>query len=144
MLFPKARFIHMVRHPYDVVPSTLNMWKIVLHQNTLNGNGSDPCIDDVIKGIDKVLATIQQDSAFLPKERYYEMKFEDLEADPVNELKKLYSYFTMPLEESLGRDLESFLNRHKCYKKNEFQLTKEEKELIQRQLFPYMRIYNYK
>jgi omega-hydroxy-beta-dihydromenaquinone-9 sulfotransferase len=143
LLFPKARFIHIVRHPYDVVPSTLNMWKIVMHQNRLNHNGAIPCLDDVVKGVDKIITAIREDSKVLKKENYYEMRFEDLEADPVGELMKLYSAFQMTFNDELGNNVQSFMQHLCTYKKNEFQLSDAEKTTIREQLIGFMSIYNY-
>ncbi len=143
VMFPKARFIHIVRHPYEVVPSTIHMWKIVLDQNKLNRKGSDPGIEEVAKGLDKVLTTIEKDRSVLPEENFYEMKFEDLEADPVAEFRKIYSRFHMPFDDALSHSIQCFMDNLKNYKKNEFLLADEEKELIHKQLRPHMRNFNY-
>ena len=142
-LFPKARFIHIVRHPYDVVPSTIHLWKIVLRQNILNRKGSEPGMKDVVEGLDRVLSTIEKDKSVLPEENFYEMKFEDLEADPVAELKKIYSRFHLPFDDDFHHSLQVFTDGLKNYRKNEFHLEEEEKELIRRQLFRHMHIFNY-
>jgi hypothetical protein len=142
-IFPKARFIHIVRHPYEVIPSTVNMWKIVMDQNKLNRKGSDPGIREVAEGLNKVLTTIKRDSTVIPEENFYEMKFEDLEADPVAEVRKIYSRFHMPFDGALSHNIESFMDSLKNYRKNEFHLADEEKELIRKQLSQYMQIFNY-
>lgn len=142
-LFPGARFIHIVRHPFEVVPSTINMWKIVLEQNRLNRKGSEPGFEEVVQGVDKVLTKIKQDSSLIPEENYFEMKFEDLEADPVAELKKLYERFHLAFDDELGKTIESYIEPLKNYRKNEFHLDEEEKEQIRRQLFKHMDIFNY-
>ncbi len=41
-IFPNAKFIHIHRHPYKVVPSTINMWNIVARQNRLKGKWIEP------------------------------------------------------------------------------------------------------
>jgi len=143
VLFPKARFIHIVRHPYDVVPSTVHLWKIVLRQNSLNRKGSEPGIQEVVEGLGKVLATIEKDKSVVPQENFYEMKFEDLEADPVAEFRKLYSRFHMPFDDELSCNIQSFMYSLKNYKKNEFYLSDEEKEFIHKQLNQYMQIFKY-
>jgi hypothetical protein len=143
-LFPKARFIHIVRHPYEVVPSTMHMWKIVLDQNRLNRKGSDPGIEEVTEGLVKILTTIEKDKVLLPEEKFYEMKFEDLESNPVSEIKKIYSRFNMPFDDLLTHKIQSFMDSLKDYRKNEFHLEANEKELIRRQLFQHMNIFNYR
>jgi hypothetical protein len=143
VLFPKARFIHIVRHPFEVVPSTVNMWRIVLKQNRLNRDGSDPEIEDVTKGLEKLLTTIKKDSAVIPKDNFFEMKFEDLEADPVGEIKKIYSRFQMPINDVFCQKIQSFVDSMNGYRKNEFHLTDHEKELIRKHLNQHMLFFNY-
>jgi omega-hydroxy-beta-dihydromenaquinone-9 sulfotransferase len=142
-IFPKARFIHIVRHPFEVVPSTIHMWKIVFDQNKLNRKGSDPGIEEVAKGLYKVLTTIEKDRSVLPEENFYEMKFEDLEVDPVAEFRKIYSRFHMPFDEALSHNIQSFMDSLKDYRKNEFILEDEEKEMIHNQLHQHMQNFNY-
>jgi hypothetical protein len=142
-LFPKARFIHIVRHPYEVVPSTINMWKIVVKQNKLNRKGSIPCIDKVSQGYAKLLNIVKNDSLVIPNGNFVEIKFEDLEADPVNEIRNIYSRFQMPIDDTFISNLESFLNSLKTYKKNIFYLTESEKEMIRKHLSEQMLIFNY-
>lgn len=141
--FPKARFIHIVRHPYEVVPSAIHMWKIVLDQNSLNRKGSYPGIEEVTKGLDRVLTSIKEDSVILSDEIYFEMRFEDLEADPLGVLRKLYTRFNMTLDDTLSGNIRTFMGDLKNYRKNEFYLTREEKGLIRKQLCEHMRIFNY-
>jgi hypothetical protein len=142
-IFPKARFVHIVRHPFEVVPSTIHMWKIVIEQNKLNRKGSVPGIEEVTKGLDKVLTTIAKDRTVIPEGNFYEMKFEDLEADPVKEFRKIYSRFQMPFDDALSQKIGSFMNNLKDYRKNEFNLEDEEKEMIHNQLYQHMQNFKY-
>ena len=142
-LFPKARFIHIVRHPYEVVPSTINMWKIVIAQNRLNRKGLIPGIAEVSKGIEKLLNVIKRDSSVIPDGHFYEIKFEDLESDPINELMKIYTQFQMPFDDTFKTKVESFMVSLKTYKKNVFHLTESEKEIVQHHLKEQMLFFNY-
>jgi omega-hydroxy-beta-dihydromenaquinone-9 sulfotransferase len=142
-LFPKARFIHVIRHPFDVVPSSIHMWKIVQDQNKLNRKGRYPGIPEVVEGLDRILTAIRCDLPYIPGERVYEMKFEDLDADPVSEMRKLYSWFGLPLDEPLIRALENFTDSMKGYRKNEFSLNEAEKQLIRERLNHHMQFFNY-
>jgi hypothetical protein len=142
-LFPGARFIHIVRHPYEVIPSTINMWKIVLKQNSLNNKGSLPGIEDVTKGLATVLMTINKNSSIIRKENFFEMKFEDLEDNPIAQIKELYSRFDMLFTDEISKKIEIFMESLKDYQKNEFHLDVKEKELIRKHLDQHMKTYNY-
>jgi len=46
-LFPEAKFIHIVRHPYAIVPSTRHLWNVIQKQNVLNRNGYIPTLQEI-------------------------------------------------------------------------------------------------
>jgi omega-hydroxy-beta-dihydromenaquinone-9 sulfotransferase len=143
-LFPEARFIHLYRNPYDVVPSTLHLWNVVQSQNCLNRKGAPPSAGDVISYLGHVWEVIRRDLASLPKERWYEMKFENLEKDPVMEIGKLYSYFNLPISDLFRSGVEKFSREMKRYVKNEYLLPDEEKSRIKDLLGSHMEYFGYK
>jgi hypothetical protein len=142
-MFPKARFVHITRHPFEVVPSSMNMWKIVTGQNRLNRNGKEPGVGAVAEGIRMVLSVIGKDKNLLPSGYFHEMRFEDLQTKPVEELKKMYNRFDMKFEDSLQSDILTYLEGLKNYEKNVFHLTEDEKSIIRKSLGDHMEIFNY-
>jgi omega-hydroxy-beta-dihydromenaquinone-9 sulfotransferase len=129
-IFPEARFIHIYRHPFDVIPSTINMYDIVQNQNCLNRNGTKPTIPEVCEVFDKIMNVIRHDLKSLPVGTYFELKFEELEADPVGSLKLLFQSLNLDFSEEYEKKVRIFLSETKDYKKNKFQLTLEEKKMI--------------
>ncbi|MGA3015388.1 MAG: sulfotransferase, partial [Bacteroidales bacterium] len=99
--------------------------------------------DKVSQGYAKLLNIVKNDSLVIPNGNFVEIKFEDLEADPVNEIRNIYSRFQMPIDDTFISNLESFLNSLKTYKKNIFYLTESEKEMIRKHLSEQMLIFNY-
>lgn len=105
-----------------------------MEQNKLNCKGAFPGIEEVAKGLDRILTTIKQDSNIIAKEHFYELKFEDLEADPVGEVRKIYDKFDLPFNDTSLQNIQNFMNGIKDFRKNEFILLEEERELIRNQL----------
>jgi hypothetical protein len=130
-LFPKARFIHITRHPFDVVPSTRHMFGIVQYQNALNENEAYPELKEVTIVLNRFLETIRKDSKTLPPELYTEVKFEDFEKDTIGALKTLYHQAGLSFSTEFHQNIQLYLSAVKGYKKNRFNLSDEEKSMIQ-------------
>ena len=142
-IFPEARFIHIYRHPFKVIPSTINMFTIVQKQNCLNKNGAEPTLPEVCKVFDKIMTTIRQDLQGLPSGIYHEIKFEDFETDPIGFLKSLYQSLKLEYSPEFENIAKAYLSEVANYQKNEFQLTENEKNSISITLEHHMKYYGY-
>ena len=142
-IFPEARFIHIYRHPFNVIPSTINMFTIVQQQNCLNKNGAKPTIAEVSEVFGNIMTVIRRDLSCLPKESYHEIKFEDFESDPIQSLKSLYQSLKFEFSDEFEKKVMIYLSEVKDYKKNEFHLTEEEKNTISNTLEHHLKYYHY-
>jgi len=142
-MFPDALFIHIHRHPFAVVPSTLNMWNIVGKQNRLQKKWKEPEMKDIISLLDRMYNKVQADLQELPKEKWVEVRFGEFEKDPVDQLKKIYKHFNMPFTDEYVSDLKEKLFQMKEHKKNKYVLSDDHKELIREKLKKHFAYYNY-
>ena len=142
-MFPEAKFIHIYRNPYDVIPSTVNLWNIVGEQNRLKKRWIEPKLKDVISGFDRILKKTQQDLNALPKESWYELRFEDFEKNPKAEIQKMYDHFNWSFSEEYENNLTGKLEKLKDYKKNKFNLPESDKKLIHSMLKSHIDRYGY-
>jgi len=142
-IFPNAKFIHTHRHPFKVVPSTINMWNIVARQNRLKGKWTEPKIEDVATVLDKMLDKIRKNLRQLPKEKYCEVSFESFEKDPVSSLKTIYSEIGMDFTNDFEEKVRIYVSQLKSYQKNEYSIGEDEKEIIQKILINQFNYYNY-
>jgi omega-hydroxy-beta-dihydromenaquinone-9 sulfotransferase len=142
-LFPDARFIHIYRHPYEVIPSTIHLWKIVQKQNCLNKNGTVPSLEDVMEYLDYFWNVIKKDLSSIDSKRTFCMKFEDLEKTPQKIISDLYSFFKIPCSDTFQKNLNAFLKDLEGYQKNQYQLSHEEKERISKRLSNHMEYFGY-
>lgn len=101
--FPDARLIHIARHPFKVIPSTIQLFQASLYlgvppeerppllpthpQLRLHG-------DAVIEGMRRLLSWERQ----LPKERWLTLRFDELIADPLATARRVYAHFDVPLD----------------------------------------------
>ena len=142
-LFPGCRFIHIYRHPFSVVPSTIRMWEIVQRQNCLNQNHVRPDLDHVLTVYDNMLHSIREQLSELPSGKYYELRFEEFEKNPVNSIKSVYTAFDLPFTTTFEKNLHSYITSLNGYRKNEFHLSPDEKEKIRTRMKKHMEHFGY-
>ena len=142
-IFPNARYIHIVRHPYSVVPSTQRMWDIVGSQNSMNNNWQKPSIIEVSEFLNYMLTTIDRDLENIPEKRKYEVRFEDFEKNPRESIIELYNHFNLGFSSDFDLKLNNFLLSIKDYQKNKYILPEENKIIISGVLKSWMDRYNY-
>lgn len=142
-IFPKARYIHIIRHPYKVVPSTIRMWDIVGTQNAMNTKWVKPNIEETSDLLLLMLRKIETDVKNLSENRYYELRFEDLEKDPVKEIKSIYEHLNVQYSDEYEKQINNFLISIKDYQKNKYQIPDEDKLKINNILNLWMKEKNY-
>jgi omega-hydroxy-beta-dihydromenaquinone-9 sulfotransferase len=142
-MFPGARFIHLVRHPYKIIPSGINMWDIVSRENALKGGWEKPTIDEASVILEKFFRYVDENKSRLGKKEFTEIKYEDLEASPVDEIKRLYKELDLEFSAEFEERIIQFIEEKKNYKKNTFNLSSEEKGIIHERLSRWFQAYNY-
>ena len=142
-LYPEAKFIHIYRNPLNVLPSTINMWKIVGSQNAMNRRFRVPELESVTEFLVKMQAEIKEQLSKMPTGTYTEVRFENLEQDPVAELKRIYRDIGLDFSEKLEQKINNFLIANADFEKNKYQLEEDEKTMISKKLADFMKGYGY-
>ena len=138
-IFPNARYIHIIRHPYKVVPSTIRMWDIVGSQNAMNKKWNKPTTKEVTEMLLFMENHIQKAFKTLPKNRHSVIKFEELEQDPAKTVQSVYNDLGLHFAEDFKNELSLFLLSLKNYKKNTYILPQEDKEIIDKIMASWMK-----
>ncbi len=119
-LFPDARFIHIVRDPFVVFPSTVNLWKAMYLSHALQRPTFAGLEEYVFDTFTHIYARLEQSKPLLASNRFHELRYEDLIADPVGQMRLLYERLELGgFEEFLPR-LKSFLDANAGYKTNRY------------------------
>jgi hypothetical protein len=142
-LFPRAKFIHIHRNPLKVIPSTVRMWTIVGEQNTLKDNFTPPPIEQVCEVHNRMLWKIREDFKALPESDRTEIRFEDLEQQPLDMMRQVCSFLDMPFTKEYRQNLEHFLSSTRNYQKNRYAVSSEDQATIRAALAEHMAHYGY-
>jgi hypothetical protein len=142
-MFPGARFIHIVRHPYNIIPSSINMWDIVANENALKGGWAKPDIEETATVLDNFWRSVEENKGKLGKNEFGVVKYEDMEQNPVQELKRIYAELNLDFKSEFETRIIEFMEMKKGYKKNVFNLLSKEKSRIYKKLNQYFQAFNY-
>src|SRR5206468_11037813 len=88
--FPRARFIHIVRNPYEVFPSTVRLWKALYRRHTLQVPDHRHVEGFVLECGRRLYAAIERDLKLIPPGRFVEVRYEELVREPMNVIEHVY------------------------------------------------------
>jgi hypothetical protein len=132
-IWPDAKFIHIYRNPYLVFPSTRHFFTRILPELALQpyDNLSIDVIEQaILKSYPLMLNSLLGDSADLPADSFVEIRFEDLEKEPLAQIEKIYNQLQLPdLKISMPR-FEKYIASLQGYKKNNYPQNQKAIELV--------------
>ncbi len=129
-LFPDARFVYLVRDPFVVYPSTVNLWKKLHRQQGLCSPGDNWVEEHVLDTFVHFHRRYEATKSLIPGGRLHEMKYEELTRDPVGEVARMYSALELGDFEQARPNVETYLKETATYEKNRWSLSDAERKRI--------------
>ncbi|QDV52946.1 sulfotransferase family protein [Gimesia fumaroli] len=145
-MFPDARFVYIYRNPYKVYNSTLHLRRTMFGDNGFAPLDMEKLEEDMANIYENHLHVYERDRQIVPEGQLHEVRFEDLEADPVSELRKVYEHLNLSGFEELEKNMQPYLKDQKSYKKNKYEMdADQEKKIYERwqkafEMFGYERL----
>jgi hypothetical protein len=93
--FPGSRFIHIVRHPYEVQASTRRLVKNLIQPLSLHGPSEDRFSAGINRRFREMILAHLDQRKLLPPDRYHELRYEDLTQDPETAVKGIFQHLGM-------------------------------------------------
>ena len=84
-MFPDAKFVHIVRDPLVIFPSTVHLWKTLYSSQGMQKPTFDGLEEYVLANLTRMYERFETDRELIPAENFCEIRYEDLVADPVRE-----------------------------------------------------------
>lgn len=132
---PDARIVHLVRHPYESVPSLMSMFHAPLPTLAPQHAAKDGrAMREVATMIFEYYRTILEVKRGLSPERFMEVRYEELVADPGGTVKRIYDRFGIPVSPNYKDWLDQETERAKGYK-SRHQYSLEEYGLTREQVY---------
>lgn len=117
-VFPQADFVHIVRDPYDLVPSCLHFWRRMFDQYGLQRATCAQLETQVLESITAMDARLTATWHTIPDRRRLRVRYEDLAADPLGVLTMVYEHFGWPGSDRACAGWETYLAAHRDYQRN--------------------------
>jgi hypothetical protein len=142
-MFPAARFIHITRDPYVVFPSTVHFWRTMYQRYGLQRVDEAKLREQVFYDFAHMHDRLEAARRHIPADRFYEVRYERLAADPVAEVQSLYAALSLGDFEPVRPAVAQYAQRSRRYKTNEYDLDPATRNEIATRWSPYFARYDY-
>jgi hypothetical protein len=119
-LFPDAQFVHIVRDPFVVFPSTMNLWRSLSEAHGLQRPNFRHLEEHVFSTFSYLYERLQATRRLVPAGNFHELRYEDLVADPIGQMRKLYETLHLDGFEEMQPRLEAFWREQVGYQTNRY------------------------
>ena len=118
--FPGARFVHISRHPYEIVPSTMRLWKIVdgVHAYQKPRYTDEELMDYICQCKDVMYAAYFRDQSILDSKQIVEIRFDDLTSDPAGTIGRIYEQLELGDCSQVTKSVKENFENRKGHRKN--------------------------
>jgi hypothetical protein len=143
-MFPGARFVHMVRHPYSLFPSTRRTWQALDAAQGFQIPHHKNLDDYVFNSLNRMYEAFDRQQAEIDPAHICQVRYEDLVRDPQGQLQHVYQHLQLGDYDYVRGGVEDFLARQRDYKVNRHELEPALKAEIDRRWSGYLQRYDYR
>ena len=136
-MFPDAKFIHIHRNPFIVFQSTMRLLDRGLKITRLQGTTDFDWVERTLRLYREMHDVFFEERPLIPDGSLCEVAFDDLEKNPIEELRRIYETLGLPEFGRCERAMRDYVASISDYKKNEFaELPSKLRQRIQQQWQP--------
>ena len=142
-MFPKARFVHIVRNPFVIFPSTINLWKRLYRNDGLQVPTYEGLEEHVFATFMRMYEVFERDRGMIPAGQLCEVRYEDLLARPIQQMQRVYEELNLGGFEKVRPQMEAYFAKKADYRTNHYQLPAELAAEVGRRWASYFERYGY-
>ncbi len=142
-MFPKARFVHIVRDPLAVVPSTVRLWQSLESVQGLQLPKYEYLVDYVFDAFDRMYRGFDASQHLVAAGQICTLRYEDLVNNPAAEIAKVYEELDLQDFESVSPKLDEYVRGSKEYRTNSYDLSPRLRREISQRCAQFMQRYGY-
>lgn len=142
-MFPDARFVHIVRDPYVLFPSTMHLWRRLYTVHSFQRPKCEGLADYVFETFNRMYETFESQRGLIRPGRFAEVRYEDLVADPIAQMRRVYDELELGGFDDMLPALQAHVADAAGYKTNRYQLPAETRDEITRRWGSFIERYGY-
>ena len=119
-IFPGARFVNIVRNPYTVYLSLVNMFRKLVPQHQVQDIEWDAMERSIVHAYQGNMKRYLRDRSLISPDRLVEIRFEDLESEPIPVLRHVYEKLELGGWDAARSSMSEYLDTLGSYEKNRF------------------------
>lgn len=124
-LFPRARFVHIVRDPHRVLPSTLGIYRVVLAKAQLQRVSPAEVEELVLAIYERLMGRYLAERQLIPPGQLTEVRYEELEERPLAELERVYGELGIGGFEEARPAVDRYLAGLGEFRKNDYRVDRD-------------------
>jgi omega-hydroxy-beta-dihydromenaquinone-9 sulfotransferase len=129
-LFPESRFVIIERNPYEVFASNLKLWTTLLNMYSLESASSEQIENFVLAAYLIHEDAIADGIRKIAPENVARVRYEDLVADPLVEMKRIYSELKFSGFEDAQPALQQYIASVAAHQRNRLVLSPAQKNSV--------------
>jgi hypothetical protein len=130
-LFPDARFVHIVRDPYTLFASTVNLWLSMARKHGFQTPLGGPALEEkVFREFRVIHERYEAAKGLIPPARLAEVRYEELTKDLVGGMRTVYEGLELGGFDAAEPRLREYAARTTAYQPNKYQLSDEQRARI--------------
>jgi hypothetical protein len=142
-IFPEAKFVHLVRDPCEIFPSTMNLWR-----RLYAGHGyQTPHFKDleryILRTLTRMYVHYEQGRQALRPGQICEIRYEDLVEEPLVQLEYIYDHLDLGDFDDAEASVAAYLERQADYIPARHSLTDRQRRRIEMEWASYFETYEY-
>ena len=142
-MFPDARFVHIVRDPFVVYPSTVHLWKTLYREQGMQVPQFDGLEEQVLDTFERMYEKYESERELIPEDHFCEVRYEDLVRDTLGEMRTIYERLGLDgFEQALPR-LKEYLAANDGYQTNQYELSDEQRQVVSSRWHKFIVQYGY-
>ena len=142
-MFPRAKFIHITRNPYQLFSSTVRLWTALDEAQAFQRPREENLEEYVFTAFERMYRGFESQRAVIPSDRICDVRYEDLIRDPAGALQVIYEKLDLGDFAPQRPKIEQSMQQRRGHKANRHTLPENIQGEIKRRWGGYIVKYGY-